>query len=186
MPYQWQKQAYFMGTLKKHLPVKLVIGFIFKDTKVYAKAKSVLKIRFGLIDFESQILDFVHTDYYEKEFGKKLKRGFVSFQKLISPDELSAIKITTNKIEVRLSHQKLRRINIDPGYLDLSKLVLATTKDYKHRIYLSQGIWAEVTLFYQGNTFRPWEWTYPDYQTEAYTNIFNSIRKIYVEQVKKT
>lgn len=175
-----------MGTPKKPLAVKLVIGFIFKDTLIYAKAKSMLKIRFGLIDFESQILDFGHTDYYEKEFGKRLKRAFVSFQKLISPHRLSAIKIATNEIEARLSRQKLRRINIDPGYLDLSKLILATTKPYQHRIYLDKGIWAEVTLFYQGNTFRPWEWTYPDYQTEAYINIFNSIRKIYLEQVKKT
>jgi hypothetical protein len=174
-----------MGTPKKPIAVKLVIGFIFKDAKIYVKAKSMLKIRFGLIDFESQILDFVHTDYYEKEFGKNLKRGFVSFQKLISPDQLSAIKITTNKIEAGLSLRQLRRINIDPGYLDLSKLVLATTKPYRHRIYLCQGIWAEVTLFYQGNTFRPWEWTYPDYQTEVYISIFDNIRKIYVEQVKK-
>ena len=78
-----------------------------------------------------------------------------------------------------------RIINIDPGYLDLSKLILASTKDYKHRIYLTKGIYAEVTLFYQDKTFCPWEWTYPDYKTGEYIEIFNRIRQIYAEQIKE-
>jgi hypothetical protein len=173
-----------MGTIKKHFPVKLVIGLIFKDNKIYVKAKSLLERKFGPIDFESQTLDFSHTDYYEKEFGKGLKRAFVSFKKLISPDQLPAVKTITNHFEARLSRNTLRRINIDPGYLELSKFVLATTKDYKHRIYLRTGIYAEITLFYRRGSFCPWEWTYPDYRTDAYIKIFNKIRQIYVEQIK--
>ncbi|MBU2221656.1 MAG: DUF4416 family protein, partial [Candidatus Omnitrophica bacterium] len=114
-----------------------------------------------------------------------LKRKFISFKKLIPPDQLSAIKITTNKIEDRLSSKNLRRINIDPGYLDLAKLVLATTKDYNHRIYLSKGIFAEITLTYQGKSFRPWNWTYRDYQSQEYIAIFNQIREIYNLQIRK-
>jgi len=174
-----------MGRIKRHPPVKLIIGFIFKEESVFQKATVLLKKRFGKIDFESQILPFTHTDYYAREFGKNLKRRFISFEKLVLPEDLPKIKIATNKIEQRLSSGTSRLINIDPGYLDLAKLILASTKDYKHRMYLNRGIYAEVTLFYQEKTFNPWEWTYPDYKTNEYIAIFNHIRGIYAEQVAK-
>lgn len=173
-----------MGTIKKHPPVKLIIGFIFKEENIIDKAKSLLEERFGKIDFISQTLPFRHTDYYENEFGKNLFRKFISFKKLIQPSILPKIKIITNRIEKKLSSHTRRQINIDPGYLGLAKLVLATTKDYKHRIYLNQGIYAEITLFYQDKTFKSWEWTYPDYKTPEYIAIFNRIRDIYAEQIK--
>ncbi len=173
-----------MGQIKRHPPVKLIIGFIFKDDALLNKAQNVLIRHFGKIDFISQGLPFRHTGYYEKEMGCGLKRKFISFLKLIPAEELPKIKITANKIEARLSSQGKRRINIDPGYLDLSKLILATTKDYKHRVYLNKGIYAEITLFYQDKTFKPWEWTYPDYKTEDYIAIFNRVRDIYREQIK--
>ncbi len=171
-----------MGTIKKHLPVKLVIGLIFKDNNIYARVKQLLERKFGPVDFESQILDFVYTDYYEKELGRDLKRVFISFKDLIPPQELTRIKITTNSMEKRISKEASRLINIDPGYLDLAKLVLATTKDYKHRIYLNRGIYAEITLFYEGRSFKPWDWTYPDYKTPEYIAIFNRVRNIYTRQ----
>lgn len=167
-----------MGTIKKERPVKLIVGFIFGQESPLNKAKTYLERRFGRIDFESQAIPFTHTDYYENEFGKNLKRRFVSFKKLISPTDLAKIKIITNRIEKRLSRGTHRLINIDPGYLDLAKLILASTKDYKHRLYLGEGIWAEVTLFYQNKTFKPWEWTYPDYKTAEYIAIFNQIREL--------
>lgn len=173
-----------MGQIKRHQPVKLIIGFIFKEEDILNKAETILERQFGKIDFTSQILLFGHTSYYEKEFGKDLKRRFISFKELISPCGLPKIKIITNKIEHKLSINKCRLINIDPGYLNLSKLVLASTKDYKHRIYLNKGIYAEVTLFYQNKAFQYWEWTYPDYKTAEYTTIFNEIREIYAEQIK--
>lgn len=173
-----------MVTIKKHIPVKLIIGFIFKEESIYDNAKGILQRYFGEIDFESPLFDFTHTDYYQKEFGTPLKRKFVSFKKLIPAQNLPKIKITTNKIEQRLSCGASRLINIDPGYLDLSKLVLASTKDYRHRIYLDRGIYSEVTLFYQNKTFNPWEWTYPDYKTSEYIALFNQIRQIYSEQIK--
>ncbi|MCM8797587.1 MAG: DUF4416 family protein [Candidatus Omnitrophica bacterium] len=173
-----------MGKILTHLPVKLICGFIFKENEILEKAKTILKRKFGNLDFTSDILPFEHTDYYEKEFGQGLKRVFISFSRLIRPEGLFAIKITTNKIEDRLSFQGKRLINIDPGYLDLAKLVLASTKDYKHRIYLNKGIFAEITLFYSGKSFHPWLWTYPDYQTNEYIEIFNAIRGIYERQIK--
>jgi hypothetical protein len=174
-----------MSKAKRHPPVKLIVGFIFKEEGILSQAKRILERHFEKIDFLSQILAFTHTDYYEKEFGKDLKRQFISFKKLISPSELYRIKIITNRIEQRLSKAKRRQINLDPGYLDLAKLVLASTKDYKHRIYLNKGIYAEVTLFYQAGSFRPWDWSYPDYKTPEYIDIFNKIREIYARQIKK-
>jgi hypothetical protein len=173
-----------MGQIKKHLPVKLISGIISKKEDTLKKAKAILERKFGKIDFQSQTLPFNHTDYYEKEFGKNLKREFVSFKKLVAPADLAKIKIITNKIERSLSEGLNRTVNIDPGYLNLSKLILASTKDYKHRIYLNKGVFLEVTLFYQDKTFRAWDWTYPDYKTNDYIAIFNRIREIYAQQIK--
>ena len=173
-----------MGKIKACDPVKLIIGFIFNKQVCFTAAKNILEKKFGKIDFESQILPFNLTDYYKKEFGNNLKRSFVSFSRLINPEDLPKIKIATNKIEERLSVKNKRRINIDPGYLELSKLVLATTKDYSHRIYLGGGIYGEVTLYYCNATFTAWEWTYPDYKTDTYIQIFNQIRATYAKQIR--
>lgn len=174
-----------MGKIKIPAPAKLIIGFIFKEEQAFNKSKTLLKKHFGRIDFESRELPFCHTDYYKEELGTGLKRKFVSFAKLILPQDLARIKITTNKIEKKLSKMSRRPINIDPGYLDLAKLVLASTKDYKHRIYISRGIYAEVTLFYEKDSFGPWAWTYPDYKTGDYIEIFNRLREIYNMQLKE-
>jgi hypothetical protein len=167
-------------------PVKLIIGFIFKEGRAYNNAGAILEKHFGKIDFESETLPFNHTKYYEEEFGNDLKRKFVSFAKLTSPAKLPNIKIIANKLEWKLSQSKKRTVNIDPGYLDLAKLILASTKDYKHRIYLTKGIYSEITLFFENKSFRPWEWTYPDYKTGEYIAIFNRIRNIYRQQIKNS
>jgi hypothetical protein len=173
-----------MGEIRPYLPVKLIIGFIFSDQTYLDKARRVLEKRFGRSDLKSQTLSFIHTDYYEKELGKDLKRKFFSFQRLICASDLPKIKIFTNGLETRLSQDSKRKINIDPGYLELSKLVLASTKNYKHRIYQERGIFAEATLYYQNNSYMGWEWTYPDYKTKEYIEIFNQIREIYQQQIQ--
>lgn len=173
-----------MGKINKHFPVKLIAGFIFKDENSLKLAERRLIARFGKLDFESKIIPFIHTSYYEKEFGKDLRRKFISFDKLIAPDKLSSIKIFTNKVEKKLSVGASRMINIDPGYLDLAKLVLATTKNFAHRIYLNKGIYAEVTLLYKDQKFCPLEWTYPDYKTNEYSQAFLAIRGLYAKQIR--
>lgn len=173
-----------MGKPTKPLPVKLISGLIFKEPDTAKQAQRLLEKHFGIIDFESKTLDFTYTGYYEKEFGSPLKRKFIGFKKLVLPQGLARIKITANRIESKLSKNGRRLVNIDPGYLDCAKFVLASTKDYKHRIYLGKGIYAEITLFYQDKTFRAWEWTYPDYKTPEYAAVFNQIRQRYYEQIK--
>ena len=165
---------------KLNLKVKLVVGFIYQDEAVFIRAKEKLKQRFGRVDFESAQLDFDYTEYYAAEMGLKLKRRFVSFARLVPISDLYRIKLYTNRMEKRLvAPSGGRQINIDPGYIDLAKLVLATTKDYAHRIFLRKGIFAEITLSFKGDSFCPNEWTYPDYRTKEYIDIFNQIRKLY-------
>lgn len=174
-----------MGQLRYQPHVKLIIGLIFSDPRYLLKIKKILKRHFGRIDFESQIFPFTLTNYYEPEFGDNLKRAFISFEKLIRPERLATIKRLTNKLEHKLSKRDARMINIDPGYIDLAKLILASTKDYRHRIYLDKGIYAEITLYYQDRSFKYWEWTYPDYRSPEYIQVFNRIREIYAMQIAK-
>lgn len=173
----------FVGSIKKPKSVKLISGLIYKEEAVFHQTAKILEKRFGRIDFQSQGLGFTHTSFYEQEIGSDLKKRFISFEKLIPPDSLPRIKIITNNIEKRLSRNSRRRINIDPGYLTQAKFVLATTKDYNHRIYLGRGIYAEVTLFFHNKTFKPWDWAYPDYKTQGYIEIFNQIREAYAKQI---
>lgn len=172
-----------MGKLKKLEKVKLIIGIIAQENNLHL-ADEKIKDTLGEIDFESEILPFTHTDYYEKEFGRNLYRKFISFKRLIYPDELLKCKIITNEIEEILSSNNKRKINLDAGYLSLSKLVLASTKDYSHRIYIGDDIFAEITLFYKDKTFQPTPFTYPDYRTKDYIDIFNHIREIYKKCLK--
>lgn len=171
-----------MGKTKAPPAAKLIIGLIYKHTTVKDKALDILKSHFGEMDFLSPELDFNWTDYYYPELGRPLKRLFVSFKQLTSEDKLSGIKLYTNKLEKRFLRKYKRQINIDPGLLNLGKVILATTKDYNHRIYLGSGIFAEVTLFYKDATYMPWPWAYPDYQSKEYITILNSIRKLYQER----
>jgi hypothetical protein len=172
-----------MGKIISPTPVKLIIGLIFKDEEFLKKTEGILRRHFKGIDYESPIIPFNYTDYYQKEFGIGLKKKFISFTKLIPSQQLAAVKVLTNKIETKLSQKNCRKINIDPGYLTLAKLVLASTKDYSHRIHLDKGIFAEVTLVYQKNGFQPREWTYPDYRTAEYSRVFLEIRKLYAQQI---
>lgn len=173
-----------MGQISALRPSKLIIGLIYRDILIKDKTVFVLKKRFGKIDFQGPELDFNYTDYYFPELGAPLKRAFISFQKLLSEEKLADIKVYTNSLEKKISAKGKRRINIDPGFLSLGKLILATTKDQCHRVYLSKGIFAEVTLFYKQKTFNPRPWTYLDYQSREYLEVFNSIREIYQKQIK--
>ncbi|PIU41249.1 MAG: DUF4416 domain-containing protein [Candidatus Omnitrophica bacterium CG07_land_8_20_14_0_80_42_15] len=172
-----------MGIIKKLDKSKLIVGFIYKDDAILEKVEDLLAKRFGPIDKISPTFLFTHTKYYEKEMGDNLKRKFISFERLIAPEKIWIIKLLSNKLETRFSSNENRTINIDPGYLNLSKVVLLTTKDYTHRIYLGRGIFAEVTLAFKDNSFRPLDHTYPDYRSAEYIGLFNAIRETYKSQI---
>lgn len=173
-----------MGTAREPAPVKLVASLMAGEAELFAAARAALEAAFGPLDFESDLLPFDHTDYYAAEFGTQLQRQFVTFERLIAPADLPAVKRRTNELEADLAQEGRRRVNIDPGYVSLAKLVLATTKDHAHRLYLGQGIYGEVTLTYQRGRFRPWPWTYPDYAADDCCALFMGIRERYRAQIK--
>lgn len=165
-------------------PVKLICAVLFSPAADLDKAIAYLESLFGKIDHKSPIYDFNFTDYYIDEMGKDLKKQFLSFENLIMPDQLADIKNSTNKIESRYSINGKRTVNLDPGYLEESKLILASTKNFSHRIYLKNGIWAELTLSYASGKFVTHPWTYPDYQTELAYDFLRKVREIYISQLK--
>jgi hypothetical protein len=179
-----------VADIKAAQPVKLMCGIIALNEEQLGRAKKKLRESFGDIDLESEVVPFAFTDYYEKEMGKGLLRQFVSFAALIDPGSIAGIKLTTNGVEKTIAKDYVgasnRPVNLDPGYVAASKLVLASTKDFSHRIYLGRGIYAEVTLIFRRGHFEPLEWTYPDYRTEGHRRFFEKIRSTYREQVKRT
>jgi hypothetical protein len=171
-----------MGAIRSPRPVNLICGFISNDPDLVARALGMFQEYVGPADEVSEVWPFDSTDYYELEMGEDLRRQFASFERLIDPGALAGLKATTNEIESRICYELglprgRRRVNLDPGYLALSKLVLATTKDYAHRVYLRDGIYAESTLHYEHGRWQPWPWTYPDYADGRYHAFFERVRE---------
>jgi hypothetical protein len=177
-----------LAEAKPFSPVKLICGIIASEELIFKKAEQHLVPLYSSIDRASPLLNFNFTDYYEKQMGKNLKRKFLSFTQLLSPEKLSEIKLQTNKLEedikeeLRASH---RVVNIDPGYLTPSALIMATVKDFAHRIPLQQGIYAHLELLFSKKEVKLLSWTYPDYQTKEYQDFFREVRKIYLSQLRK-
>ena len=173
-----------MGQIKTPKPVKLIVGALAPGEGLLQAAREAVVAQWGAIDVESELLPFDHTTYYAREMGPHLVRRFWAFESLIAPETLPAIKVQSNQIEALWAVDGKRQVNLDPGYVSMAKLVLATTKNHGHRIYLGQGIYAEVTLQYRDKAFRPWPWTYPDYGTSRYCALFEGIRRRYLEQLR--
>ncbi len=175
-----------MGKLKNPHPVKLVTGIIASSQSLFNQAEKQLVKAFGSLDYKSRLIDFDCTPYYAKDTGRDLFRVFLSFDKLVDPARLASIKITTNKMELSLARSmraKLKRpVNIAPGYITAAKLILASTKNYSHRIYLDKGIYAEITLCFRKKRFIPCDCAYPDYRTDEYISIFTRIRDNFMRQ----
>ncbi len=173
-----------MGEVKETKLVKLFIGLLIAQPPLLSDLLGSLKEKFGALELTSPLLNFDFTTYYEPEMGAGLKRQFLGFQKLISPERLPEIKLSTNDTEKAWRVQGKRLFNLDPGYLTDAKIVLATTKDFSHRLYLGQGIYGEVTLLFSRGKFEPLPWTYPDYRSEEYHKFFYDLRKRYLTQLK--
>ncbi len=163
--------------------VKLIVGMLSPVEELFAEAEKVLGQRFGAVDFSSKLIPFTHTKYYDKEMGQGILRKFISFKGLIDAGGIAEIKTFTCGVEKQFSSPTgARRINLDPGYVSGAKLVLATTKNYDHRVYLKDGIYAEVILHFRNGSFQVWPWTYPDYRSKEYIEIFNKIRTLFLEE----
>lgn len=175
-----------MGEIKVHPPVLLFAAVTFNAKVDLREVFAQLENRFGKIEKQSPVFDFdAFTDYYEPEMGAGLEKVIVTFEPLIDAEKLPEIKHTTNQIEQKISNGRNRIVNIDPGYLNLSKMVLATTKDYSHRLYLGKGIFGDLHLVFQNKSFQVQPWTYPDYRQPQIIEFFNDVRQFYREKLEQ-
>lgn len=167
-------------------PAKLVVGFIMKDKGLLSPIASEFTKAVGAVDMVSPWFPFDFTAYYEPEMGAPLFRRVLAFQTFIEQNALVDIKIMTNKIERVYSEKNRRRVNIDPGYMVHERFVLATGKNYTHRIYMDRGIYADLTLIYCKGSFKTLPWTYPDYAHHNLLSFLEQVRKKYVLDIKRT
>lgn len=141
------------------------------------QALNVLASEFGPVDFLSSPGDFPYTSYYDDEMGGGIKRQTASFLNLVLPESLASVKLRTNEIETALLFDGKRKVNIDPGFLSLENFILATGKNFTHRVYLRDGIYADLTLIYNKGAYRPLPWTYPDYREPEFLRYLDVLRK---------
>lgn len=174
-----------MSTPKRPDQAKLIISLFMKDQTILEKILFLLEQKFGKIDMISPWMDFDYTDYYHKEMGAPLFRRVVVFKDLIEQESLSAVKTSTNEIESMWKKDEKRAINIDPGYLVKSRFILATGKDFAHRIYIGKGIYADLTLIYKKGRFTDLDWTYPDYRGDAIKGFLEIARAKYCLDFKQ-
>jgi hypothetical protein len=174
-----------VGVVRFIPPVKLFCALLLSAEVSREQIERTLQGHFGSIVLRSDPLQFTQTTYYDREMGQGLIRLYMAFDPLVLPGALPTIKHTTNRLEAQWARSSgQRRINLDPGYLDLGKVVLASTKDHAHRLYIGAGIYAEVTLRYRHKTFQPWEWTYPDYRLAATRAFFDRLRHLYKTELR--
>jgi hypothetical protein len=173
-----------VGGIRAPLPVKLIVPMLSTRADAFGRAERALTERLGPPDYVSLDLPFTYTDYYTPELGQGILRRFIAFGDLIDPGDLASIKVWTNALEDGWRVGGRRDINLDPGYICGGKLVLATTKDHAHRIYLGQGIYAEVTLLYRSGAYTMLPWTYPDYASGDYTRVLTEMRARYMVQLR--
>jgi len=178
-----------MAVPRSFPPVKLIAGLIFSEEEARERADRGLRELFGEIDARSPVFDFDLTDYYRREMGSgPLKRVFVGFVTLRSPEELPDIKGRTNALEEKIRRERgaaARPANIDPGYLSRAALIMATAKDFSHRIPLRDGIYAHLELLFSKAGVRVLDWTYPDFKRPEYHDFFRGVRASYLEELKK-
>jgi hypothetical protein len=177
-----------MWELKEPKPVKLIVGILAADERCLTAAREGLSATLGAIDLASDIWPFDQTDYYTSQIGPHILRQFVSLEHLIGPGSLAAVKHRTNALEQQLAAALAlplpRPVNLDPGLIEPSKLVLATTKNYSHRIYIGDKMYAEVTLIFDKGNWRPLPYTYPDYHRPEYFDFFTRVRDRLMQQLR--
>ncbi len=174
-----------MTEAKAFNPVKLICGVIYRQDAVFRKAQAVLISNFGPLDSVSEPFPFSLTDYYIEQMGSSLLRRFVSFEHLCSPEILSSTKLKTNALEEEIRHEMgytLRAVNLDPGCLSGWALIMATAKNFAHRVPMINGIYAHLELLFGREGIRTLDWTYPDFREDIYHDWLLKIRSRYLEQ----
>lgn len=156
-----------MAAPSEPTPGRLIVGLLAAGEQLLALAEARLAEEFAAVELRSETIPFDFTRYYEPEFGAGLLRRWVCPAGRFRADQLSGLKLLTNKVESGFAAAGRRRVNIDPGIVTRQNVVLASCKDFAHRVSIGSGVFAEVTMIYRGGDWRPLEWTYPDYRTET-------------------
>jgi hypothetical protein len=165
-------------------PVKFLVAVFSTETSLIAEAINRVQTAVGPLDYISEIFVFDQTEYYRSEMGWPLYKRIVAIEAPMDPADLIRVKIACRKIEDDYCEGDRRRVNLDPGYVAKQRLVLGTGKDQAHRIYLGQGVYAELTLIYERGEFRSLPWTYPDFAGEQVRGFAADIRKRYLHQLQ--
>jgi hypothetical protein len=170
-----------MGEIQQPAPVLLVVAASSRHAPALDWTREQCVAHYGPAALASDPFPFTETDYYTATMGADLKKQFFAFERLVDPAALAGIKRETNRWEADYAalgrHAEPRPLNLDPGYITPAKLVLASTKDHAHRLYLRDGIYAEVTLTYRRRQWQPLEWTYPDFRRDDYQRFFTRCRE---------
>ncbi len=166
-------------------PVNVVAAPIYGDERVFQRALRQLVEMCGEVDFVGEPHPFDCTDYYEGEMGKGLKRRIVSFSELVDPSFLPELKEKASSLEDDFRVDGKRTVNVDVGYLDYHKLVLASWKGRGNKVYLSRGVWADVTVFFQKGRVIPLEWSFPDFRAGIYDADLLRVRALYREKMRR-
>jgi hypothetical protein len=178
-----------MGRATLHSPVLLIMAVTSRYDAALDWAADRGSLAWGGLADRSAAFDFTETDYYLESMGGGLRKQFLAFQRPLDPADLPQIKLETGRWEeeyARLAgHPEPRPLNLDPGYLTPAKLVLASTKDHVHRLYLGQGIFAEVTLYFRQGRWQAREWTYPDYRRADFQEFFLRVRNAWQRRARK-
>ena len=179
-----------MWELNDPIPVKLIVAILCSDAQCLDQVRPALAEAMGPIDLVSDVWPFGQTAYYADQAGRQIVRQFVSIEKLIDPGALADMKHQTNQIEQDLARVLdrpfPRPVNLDPGIVEPSKLILATTKNYSHRIYIGKKMYAEVTLVFDKGGWHPLPYTYPDYRQRSYFDFFTQVRDKLLRQLRAT
>ena len=164
--------------------VKQIAAILVRQPSDFEDSMVALGEIFSEVDFIGEFFPFSLTDYYAPEMGEELRRGFVSFKKLIHPESLARSKRQARELERKLSLNGNRTVNIDVGYLDMFKIVLASFKGRSNKIYLEGGIWADMVMYYENGDFKTFSWGFPDFKSGIYNADLVDIRELYKEQFK--
>jgi len=175
-----------MSIPKEAKLAKLLISILLNEKNLFYSVFCDLQEKFEITDTVSSWLNFDYTNYYEPEMGTPLFRRIITFKKLIKQSDLAEIKNFTNLIELKYLQNSKRLVNIDPGYILGERFVLATGKNYSHRIFIGNGIYADLTLIYQNKSFNKLPWTYPDYASPQILNWLEKIRNKYLQDSRKS
>lgn len=165
-----------MGEIKRPQHVKLFAAVMYRPDFELSAALDALTAEYGEVEAAYGPVEFSWSDYYEGEMGESLLKYYVIFKGFVGRERLPEIKNHTNEMEMRFAEGGRRAVNIDPGYLAVDKFVLASTKDFFHRLYLGDGIFGEATLHYRKGRYRFFSWTYTDYQDPGFLKFLEAAR----------